>query len=186
MNRKGIIEIGVKCLAHPLHVIPLRGLTAAVIQYERKRSCCPTLHVIPLTGLDLFASDIETCKHVSASLSSCVIPAFVLRSRWRIRSAMTLFCNLLNRRSSNNGFTLVEMLVALVVAAVLTGVSLNIFGTFCHGIAETTARYERFLTEKVTELRCRTRFVRGVANNVFPCNDAFGDSYVNLHTYFRF
>ena len=30
--------------------------------------------VIPLTGLDLFASDIETCKHVSASLGSVVIP----------------------------------------------------------------------------------------------------------------
>ena len=32
------------------------------------------LLVIPLTGLDLFASDIETCKHVSASLGSFVIP----------------------------------------------------------------------------------------------------------------
>ena len=31
--------------------------------------------VIPLTGLDMFASDIETCKHVSASLGSIVIPA---------------------------------------------------------------------------------------------------------------
>ena len=30
--------------------------------------------VIPLTGLDLLASDIETCKHVSASLGSFVIP----------------------------------------------------------------------------------------------------------------
>ena len=36
---------------------------------------CRALHVIPLTGLDLFASDIETCKHVSASLGSVVIPA---------------------------------------------------------------------------------------------------------------
>ena len=27
-------------------VIPLQGMTAAVIQYERKRSCCLTLHVI--------------------------------------------------------------------------------------------------------------------------------------------
>ena len=27
-------------------VIPLRSMTAAVIQYERKRSCCLTLHVI--------------------------------------------------------------------------------------------------------------------------------------------
>ena len=33
------------------------------------------LLVIPLTGLDMFASDIETCKHVSASLGSIVIPA---------------------------------------------------------------------------------------------------------------
>ena len=30
--------------------------------------------VIPLTGFDLLASDIETCKHVSASLGSFVIP----------------------------------------------------------------------------------------------------------------
>ena len=28
-------------------VIPLQGMTAAVIQYERKRSCSLTLHVIP-------------------------------------------------------------------------------------------------------------------------------------------
>ena len=34
-------------------------------------------NVIPLTGLDLFASDIETCKHISASLGSVVIPASV-------------------------------------------------------------------------------------------------------------
>ncbi len=31
--------------------------------------------VIPLMGLDSFASDIEICKHISASLSSYVIPA---------------------------------------------------------------------------------------------------------------
>ena len=36
--------------------------------------CSPEV-VIPLTGLDMFASDIETCKHVSASLGSIVIPA---------------------------------------------------------------------------------------------------------------
>ena len=29
--------------------------------------------VIPLTGLDLFASDIEICKHISASLGSFVV-----------------------------------------------------------------------------------------------------------------
>jgi hypothetical protein len=31
--------------------------------------------VIPLTGLDSFASDIEICVHISASLSFYVIPA---------------------------------------------------------------------------------------------------------------
>jgi len=35
---------------------------------------CRTCSVIPLTWPDLFASDIETCKHVSASLGSVVIP----------------------------------------------------------------------------------------------------------------
>ena len=34
-------------------------------------------YVSPLAGLDLFASDIETCKHVSASLGSYVIPNVV-------------------------------------------------------------------------------------------------------------
>jgi serine/threonine protein kinase len=36
--------------------------------------CSPEV-VIPLKESDLFASDIETCKHVSASLGSFVIPA---------------------------------------------------------------------------------------------------------------
>ena len=47
---------------------------------------------------DLFASDIETCKHVSASLSSSVIPAYEPESRWRIKSAMTLFSDLSNQQ----------------------------------------------------------------------------------------
>ncbi len=41
-------------------VIPLQGMTAAVIQYERKRSCCLTLHVILLLAMlmaPLFAHD---------------------------------------------------------------------------------------------------------------------------------
>ena len=49
-NSKGIFH----------RVIPLRGLTAAVIQYERKRSCCLTLHVILLLAMlmaPLFAHD---------------------------------------------------------------------------------------------------------------------------------
>ena len=92
----------------------------------------------------------------------------------------------MNSKGLYNGFTLVEMLVALAVAAVLTGASLHVFGTLHHGTTETTARYERFLTEKVTELRCRTRFVRGLVIGDFPCNEAFRDSSVNFHTYFRF
>ena len=47
---------------------------------------------------DLFASDIETCKHVSASLGSSVIPAYEPESRWRIKSAMTLFSDLSNQQ----------------------------------------------------------------------------------------
>ena len=42
------------------NVIALRGLTAAVIQYERRRSCCLTLHVILLLAMlttSLFAHD---------------------------------------------------------------------------------------------------------------------------------
>ena len=41
-------------------VIPLQGMTAAVIQYERKRSCCLTLHVILTLAMlmaPLFAHD---------------------------------------------------------------------------------------------------------------------------------
>ena len=41
------------------------------------------LLVIPLTGLDMFASDIETCKHVSASLGSIVSPAGACAERSR-------------------------------------------------------------------------------------------------------
>ena len=92
----------------------------------------------------------------------------------------------MNCKGLYNGFTLVEMLVALTVAAVLTGVSLHVFGTLHHGTTETMARYERFLTEKVTELRCRTRFVRGLGNCIFRDNRTFRDSNVKLHTYFRF
>ena len=51
--------------------------------------------VIPLTGLDLLASDIETCKHVSASLGSFVIPGltgnllFVVLGDARSEAGMT-------------------------------------------------------------------------------------------------
>lgn len=66
------------------------------------------------------------------------------------------------------GFTLLEMLVVLMVAAILTSVSLNVYAQFRHNIAEALDRYVRFATESVNELRCRTRFVRGLP----PCDSA--------------
>ena len=45
--------------------------------------------VIPLTGLDEFASDIESCKHVSASLGSFVIPTPKAEE-----SSQSFICNL--------------------------------------------------------------------------------------------
>ena len=49
--------------------------------------CSPEV-VTPLKGFDLFASDIETCKHVSASLGSFVIPASERESPSRIKKVM--------------------------------------------------------------------------------------------------
>ena len=83
-----------------------------------------------------------------------------------------------------NGFTLLEMLVAMAVAAILTGVSLNIFGTIHLGVVETMARYELFVAENVEELRCRTSVVRGVSVRKKTCNDVFSDSLIKVHTYF--
>ena len=91
-----------------------------------------------------------------------------------------------NCKRGGKGFTLLEMLMAMTVAAIIISVLLNIFETFHHGITETTVRYGRFLTEKATELRCRTHFVRGLAIGDFRCKEAFRDSSVKLHTYFRF
>ena len=68
------------------------------------------------------------------------------------------------------GFTLLEMLIALTVAAILAGVSLNVYSMFSHGMAETSVSYVRFATEKSKELRCRTRFVRGVSPISLPCD----------------
>ena len=61
-----------------------------------------------------------------------------------------------------SGFTLLEMLVAMTVAAILTGVSLNVYAMIHRGTFETSHRYGLFVGEKVNELRCRTGFVRGV------------------------
>jgi len=63
------------------------------------------------------------------------------------------------------GFSLLEMLVALTAAAILAGVTLNVYSVFHHGMVESLVRYERFAGEKIKELRCRTRFVRGISPN---------------------
>ena len=87
-------------------------------------------------------------------------------------------------RMPKNGFTLLEMLVAMTVAAILSGIFLNIFGTIHHGIVETVSHYELFVTENVKELRCRTSVVRGVSVRKKTCNDVFSDSLIKVHTYF--
>ena len=74
--------------------------------------------------------------------------------------------NLALPKTSRHGFTLLEMLVAMTVAAILTTVSLNAYSMFHHGVVETSDGYVRFATEKIQELRCRTRFVRGLP----PCD----------------
>jgi len=71
-----------------------------------------------------------------------------------------------NRRKK--GFTLMELLVAMTVAAVLVGVSLNVYESFCHGVSSSSINYVRFATEQAKELRCRTRFVRGLP----PCDSS--------------
>ena len=84
-----------------------------------------------------------------------------------------------------NGFTLFEMFVALTVAAILTTVSLNVYAMFAHGMTEASVRYERFAGEHIKELRCRTRFVRGISLNMPPC-DSVGlvASRIDLRTRF--
>ena len=57
-----------------MDVILDRGSTPLTSRKTKGSQREPFVFVIPLTGLDLFASDIETCKHVSASLGSVVIP----------------------------------------------------------------------------------------------------------------
>jgi prepilin-type N-terminal cleavage/methylation domain-containing protein len=95
------------------------------------------------------------------------------------------------KRAQFRGFTLIEMLVALMVAAILTTVSLNVYAQFRHNIAETSDRYVRFATENANELRCRTRFVRGISQNthaspnLLPCDSAgFGAARNDLRQRF--
>lgn len=78
--------------------------------------------------------------------------------------------NLALPKTSRQGFTLLEMLVAMTVAAILTTVSLNVYSMFHHGVVETSLHYEQFVSEKVKELRCRSRFVRGLP----PCGTSSG------------
>ena len=70
--------------------------------------------------------------------------------------------------SRSQGFTLLEMLIAMTVAAILTTVSLNVYSMFHHGVVATSDNYVHFATGKAQELRCRTRFVRGLP----PCDTA--------------
>ena len=80
--------------------------------------------------------------------------------------------NLAEPKTSRQGFTLLELLIAMTVAAILTTVSLNVYSTFHHGVVETNLHYEQFVSEKVKELRCRTRFIRGIP----PCDAPSGAS----------
>lgn len=75
-------------------------------------------------------------------------------------------------RRRENGFTLVELLVATTVAAIFTGVALNAYGMFQRGVVETSDGYVRFATDLAKELRCRTRFVRGVEGVPVPCDSS--------------
>ncbi len=80
--------------------------------------------------------------------------------------------NIVQSKTSRQGFTLLEMLVAMTVAAILTTVSLNVYSMFHHGVVATSDNYVHFATGKAQELRCRTRFVRGLP----PCDTASGES----------
>lgn len=100
----------------------------------------------------------------------------ILSNAWCVvgenRRRFSLRMNLALPKTSRHGFTLLEMLVAITVAAILTTVSLNVYSMFHHGVVETSLRYEQFVSEKVKALRCRTRFVRGLP----PCDTTSGES----------
>lgn len=100
----------------------------------------------------------------------------ILSNAWCVvgenRRRFSLRMNLALPKTSRHGFTLLEMLVAITVAAILTTVSLNVYSMFHHGVLETSLHYEQFVSEKVKELRCRTRFVRGLP----PCDTPSDES----------
>ena len=70
------------------------------------------------------------------------------------------------------GFTLMELLVAMTVVAVLVGVSLNVYETFCHGVSSSSINYVRFATENAQELRCKTCSLRGLMGSK-GCREQF-------------
>ena len=69
----------------------------------------------------------------------------------------------LSIKKFRKGFTLLEMLVAM---------TLNVYSMFHHGTAAASDNYVRFATERIDDLRCRTRFVRGLP----PCDTASRES----------
>ncbi|MDY6397352.1 MAG: prepilin-type N-terminal cleavage/methylation domain-containing protein [Treponema sp.] len=77
-------------------------------------------------------------------------------------------------KTSRHGFTLLEMLIAMTVAAIITTVSLNVYSMFHHGVVATSDNYVHFATGKAQELRCRTRFVRGLP----PCSDTLNSHQI--------
>ena len=83
------------------------------------------------------------------------------------------------------GFTLLEILVALTVAVILAGVSLNVYSMFHHGILESSNNYVLFATERAKDLRCRTRFVRGIPPQTTSCDSSgLGASRIELRQRF--
>ena len=92
----------------------------------------------------------------------------------RRRSCLQMKMALTIKSSQPQGFTLLELLVAVTVAAVLTTVSLNAYGMFHHAVAETSLHYGNFAGKQVQDLRCRTRFVRGLS----PCLDTLNSHQI--------
>ena len=97
----------------------------------------------------------------------------------RRRSCLQMKIGLTIKSSQPQGFTLLELLVAVTVAAVLTTVSLNVYGMFHRAVAETSLRYADFAGRRVQDLRCRTRFVRGLS----PCAEGPRDSCISSDSY---
>lgn len=84
-----------------------------------------------------------------------------------------------------NGFTLVELLVATAVAAIFTGMALNVHGMLQRGIVGSSDGYVRYVADRAKELRCRSRFARGLPPcDAVPCEDSFCGSRMNVRKRF--